>query len=284
MIQNYLNKIGKIPLLSSEEEKEIAVKYKETNDIKYRNRLVNHNLRLVVSIAKKYHITHGGMMDLIQEGTIGLIKAVEKFDPERGNKLSTVATWWIKAYVLKSVLNNAHIVKMGTTNSQKKIFLNITRLRSRLNSSGQDTSNEELAKELDVKLKDFNEMNMRMSAAMVSIHSSGLGDESESASDLSNDAFYSNRLDKDNILEDTPSHLVEELELKIKLKSLSKAFLERLSEKEKTVFEKRILQYEPDKFREIGLELQVSKQRVQQIEAYIIPRFKKFLIMNRISL
>ena len=149
-LQTYLREVQRHPLLTPEETHELAVKFLETQDPATAARLVTANLRLVVKIAYEYRRAYKNIMDLIQEGNIGLMQAVKRYDPYRGVKLSSYAAWWIRAYILRFILNNWRLVKLGTTQAQRKLFFNLRKKRAELAAMGIDPTNAEIAKRLNV--------------------------------------------------------------------------------------------------------------------------------------
>ena len=135
-LQVYINEIRRIPLLSREEEHELAAEFVKTQDPEIARRLVTANLRLVVKIAHEYRRAYRNLLDLVQEGNVGLMQAVKKYDPFRGVKLSSYAAWWIRAYILKFILNNWRLVKIGTTQAQRKLFFNLRKEKEKLEKLG----------------------------------------------------------------------------------------------------------------------------------------------------
>ena len=159
-LRRYLLELRKYPLLSKEEEQKLALAFKEKGDLKAAYVLVVSNLRLVVKIAMEYQKSWvTDLMDLIQEGNIGLIQAVKKFDPLKGIRLSYYASFWIKAYILKYILNNWRLVKIGTTQAQRRLFFNLQKEKARLTSQGYQPDAKYLAEILEVREKDILEMN-----------------------------------------------------------------------------------------------------------------------------
>lgn len=282
MIESYMNDIGKTPLLTPDQEKELTTKYYETQDIAIRNKIVTHNLRLVISIAKKYSVKHGSRWDLVQEGNYGLIKGVDKFDPTKDIRLSTYVSWWIRAYILRFVINNAHVVKIGTTSDQRVIFFNVAKLRAKLSAQGNEVTDERLAEELEVKEKSIREVTLRMGAPLISIDTPA--NDSDSTIEGSGDVFYPDRLDRDDTLDTIPSKLVEELDLKFRLGELASKFSLSLQDKHKEIFNRRFIQEEPDTLQNIGDDLSLTRERIRQIESKIKTSFGKYLTRNNISL
>src|SRR5207253_586289 len=148
--QAYVREVQRYPLLTAEEERDLTTKYTETGDPNIARRLVTANLRLVIKLAYEYRRAYKNMMDLIQEGNIGLMQAVKRYDPYRGVKLSSYAAWWIRAYILRFILNNWRLVKLGTTQAQRKLFFNLRKKPSELQAMGIDPTNAEIAKQLNV--------------------------------------------------------------------------------------------------------------------------------------
>ncbi|HEX8951867.1 MAG TPA: sigma-70 family RNA polymerase sigma factor, partial [Polyangia bacterium] len=153
-LQLYIQDIRRYPLLSREQEHELAKHFVETGDVEDARRLVTANLRLVVKIAHEYRRAHRNLLDLIQEGNVGLVQAVKKYDPYRGVKLSSYAAWWIRAYMLKFILSNWRLVKIGTTQAQRKLFFNLRKEREKLEQLAQ----EELRRIFKEKLGEFGKL------------------------------------------------------------------------------------------------------------------------------
>src|SRR5712691_11697206 len=149
-MQRYMAEVSRHPLLTREEEHDLAVRFRETQDPRIAYRLVTANLRLVVKIAHEYRRAHRNLLDLVQEGNVGLLQAVKKYDPYRGVKLSSYAAWWIRAYMLKFILNNWRLVKIGTTQAQRKLFFNLRKEKDKLEQLGFTPSPKMLAESLDV--------------------------------------------------------------------------------------------------------------------------------------
>ena len=163
-LYQYIQEISKYKLLSKEEEQELVQKLQETGDIEIAKKLVMANLRLVVKIAMEYKSAYKNVMDLIQEGNIGLMKAVSKYNPEKGAKLSYYASWWIKSYILKFILDNFRLIKIGTTAEQKKLFYNLMREKERLQNQGIEPETKLLSETLGVSEKSVEEMSLRLSS------------------------------------------------------------------------------------------------------------------------
>src|SRR5262249_14824850 len=161
-LQPYMQEVSKHPLLTREQEHELAVRYRETGDLNAAYRLVAANLRLVVKLAHEYHRNPLSLLDLIQEGNIGLMQAVKKYDPERGVKLSSYAAWWIRAYILRYIMDNWKLVKLGTTEAQRKLFFKLRQEQERLIAQGFEPNPKLLAERLNVTEQDVVEMDQRL--------------------------------------------------------------------------------------------------------------------------
>jgi RNA polymerase sigma-32 factor len=158
----YMAEVTKHPLLTREEEVELGRKYRDTGDVKAAYKLVASNLRLVVKLAHEYHRNPLSLLDLVQEGNIGLMQAVKKFDPERGVKLSSYAAWWIRAYILRYIMDNWKMVKLGTTEAQRKLFFKLRQEQERLLKQGIEVTPKLLAERLNVTEQDVVEMDQRL--------------------------------------------------------------------------------------------------------------------------
>jgi RNA polymerase sigma-32 factor len=263
----YMREVQKHPLLTREEEHQLAVLYHETGDVEAAKKLVTSNLRLVVKIAYEYKRAYKNMMDLVQEGNIGLMHAVKRFDPHRGVKLSSYSAWWIRAYILRFILNNWRLVKLGTTQAQRKLFFNLNRERARLSALGIEPTHDEIAKRLEVDRKDVVEMDLRLSAGDASLDAPvGEGD--------------GRKVSRVELLKETsagPDRLIEQGELLMMLKEHLETFRETLSGKELEIFEQRMIADEPLTLQELGDSFGVTRERVRQLEARVAGRLRVFL-------
>src|SRR5690348_1387082 len=161
-LQRYMAEVARHPLLTREQEHDLAVKFQKTHDPDLAYRLVTANLRMVVKIAHEYRRAAFNLLDLIQEGNVGLMHAVQKYDPFRGVKLSSYAAWWIRAYILRYLMDNWRMVKLGTTQAQRKLFFNLRKEQEKLLSQGFEAAPRLLAERLDVSEQDVREMDQRL--------------------------------------------------------------------------------------------------------------------------
>ncbi len=265
-LQLYLHEIKQYKLLTREEEKELAIKVKVHKDEKAAYKLITSNLRLVVKIAMDFHrYWTKNLLDLIQEGNLGLLQAVRKFDPYRGIKFSYYASFWIKAYMLKFIMDNWKLVKIGTTQTQRKLFFNLAKERDKLIAQGYSPEPALLAERLDVKEEEVVEMSQRLGGWEVSL-SSPVGDDSrESYGALLPDPGR-------NVDEQLSEYESGEL-----LAEKLKEFRKTLSGKEADIFDNRIMAEQPMTLQELGDKYSISRERVRQIQEKIINKIKKRL-------
>jgi len=264
----YMREVRRYPLLTPEEEKSLATRLVEHGDTSAARKLIEANLRLVVKIAYEYRRAHRNLLDLVQEGNIGLIQAVGKFDPFRGVKLSSYAAFWIRAYILKFILNNWRLVKIGTTQAQRKLFFNLRKEREKLEQLGFHPSSKLLAEKLDVSEKDVIDMERRLAAPEASLDAPiGSGGDDEGT-----------RTRLDYLPgDDRPDHAVAQSQFSSLLKGKLETFAQTLEGREQTIFRERWLTEDPLTLQEIGDRYQVSRERARQLEKRMLDRLKKYL-------
>ena len=265
----YMLEVRRYPLLTPEEEKHLAVQLVEHGDTASARRLIEANLRLVVKIAYEYRRAHRNLLDLVQEGNIGLIQAVGKFDPYRGVKLSSYAAFWIRAYILKFILNNWRLVKIGTTQAQRKLFFNLRKEREKLEQLGFQATTALLAEKLDVSEKEVIEMERRLAAPEASLDAPlGSGGDDEGTR---------TRMDYLPSDDERPDRAVAQSEFSALLRGKLEEFSNTLAGREQTIFRERWLTEEPLTLQEIGDRYQVSRERARQLEKRMLDRLKKYL-------
>lgn len=268
-LATYMAETKRYPLLTAEEEQELALRLVEHGDTAAARRLIEANLRLVVKIAYEYRRAHRNLLDLVQEGNIGLIQAVGKFDPYRGVKLSSYAAFWIRAYILKFILNNWRLVKIGTTQAQRKLFFNLRKERERLEQLGFHPTSAMLAENLDVTENEVIEMERRLAAPEASLDAPlGSGDD---------DGGTRTRLDYLPSDAVRPDRSVADSEFSQLLRSKLETFASSLSGREQTIFRQRWLSDEPLTLQELGDRYNVSRERARQLEKRILGRLKTYL-------
>jgi len=263
----YMAEVQRHPLLSREDEERLARRYRSTGDLDAAARLVSANLRLVVKLAHEYHRNPLSLLDLVQEGNIGLMQAVKKFDPERGVKLSTYAAWWIRAYILRYIMDNWKLVKIGTTEAQRKLFFKLRQEQERLLKQGYEATPKLLAERLNVTEQDVVEMDQRLGPDEVSIDAP-VGDDS--------DATRGDRILPASGFPAADERLATE-ELKRLFRDKLEAFGKTLEGKEKYIFEKRLTADEPMTLQDIGTHFGFSRERARQIEAALVNRMRDFV-------
>jgi RNA polymerase sigma-32 factor len=251
----YLCEISKHPILGKEEERAIAERIAFQKDKAAEQRLVVANLRLVVKIALDYYSYHLNVLDLIQEGNVGLLRAVMKFDPSRGTRFSTYASFWIRAYILKYLMDSWSIVKVGTKDSQRKLFYGLNKEKEKLEKLGITPSVQLLAESLDVTEADVEDMEKRLYNGDVSLEDQLYDGGEEVMDTISSD-------------EDIEATVAEKEKREIFQKKLID-FKTRLNEKEKFILENRIMSEEPVTLREIGERFNTSRESVRQLQTKI---------------
>jgi RNA polymerase sigma-32 factor len=273
-LQNiFLREIEAYPLLSREEEHELAIRYHEDGDFESAKRLVVSNLRFVVKIASEY-ISYGfPLLDLIQEGALGLMQAVKKFNPYRGYRLISYAVWWIRAKIHNFIMKSWSIVKIGTTQAQRKLFQKLSRAKKQLNIMDAELTDGSLKKVADlfgVKEQDVLSMEMRVASRDFSLDNVSTDDETITYLDSVSD-------DRAN-----QEELVESMQVAELTQEGLQTGLEKLSPRERYVIERRYLSSPPMKLRELGNEMEISKERARQIEVQALKKLRS-VIENRLN-
>lgn len=260
----YLQEAKKYPILSEEEEKELAIRLKETGDVDAAYQLTTANLMLVVKIAMTFKREWQSLMDLVQEGNVGLMKAVKNFDPFRGVRLSAYATWWIKSYILKYILDNWRLVRVGTTNSRRKLLFNLKKEKERLEREGFDPSTKLLAEHFGVDEGEIIDVEASIGAVDVSMDTPTRADSSMTpAQSLSDGKSLEKRAEIDQFR--------EILQKKIE------GFKSELKPGEIEILEKRVLSESPQSLQELGDERGVTREAVRQAEQRLLKKFRIYI-------
>ena len=261
----YLQEVRKYPALTEEEEKELAIRYKETGDLESAYKLTTANLMLVIKIAMTFKREWQNLMDLIQEGNVGLMKAVKNFDPFRGVRLSTYATWWIKSYILKHILDNWRLVRVGTTNARRKLLFNLKREKEKLEREGFDPTTKLLAERFGVDETEVIEVSASIGAMDVSIDTPVRPDSPMTpAQTLSQDG---QSVEENVQLKQFRQILNEHIE----------NFKVGLNPNEMEILNKRILSEDPLSLQEIGDRRGVTREAVRQAEQRLLKKFKTYI-------
>ena len=262
-LDRYIAEINQFPLLTPEEEFSLAVRLKKFNDMEAAEKLVVSNLRFVVKIAHEYRNYGIKLADLIQEGNIGLMHAVKKFDPYKGYRLISYAVWWIRAYMQNYIIKTWSLVKIGTTQAQRKLFFKLGQAKRKLEALSQKNPEfGEIAASLGVKSIEIEEMDLRMSNRDVSLDAF-INDDS--------DATHIDYLTYDG--EDQETALIRKEEMDI-LKSHIAGALNKLTEKEKYIIKKRVMADDPMTLQEIGDRYKITRERARQIEKQALKKLR----------
>lgn len=275
-LERYMVEVKRIPMLTREEEDTLARRFRDHGDVEAAHKLVTSNLRFVVKVAYQFRSYGLKMLDLIQEGNMGLMRAVQKFNPDRGYRLISYAVWWIKAFLQAYILRSYSMVKLGTTQAQRKLFFRLRSARARLEQEeanqdhvmSGDERTSRLAEELGVEQNEVQEMELRLAARDFSLDVE-IGEEG-----------------KDTHLDMLPSS-VESAEDTVGTREIRGLLhkdvgeaLKTLSDKERLIVEQRIMADDPPTLREIGEQWGVSRERARQIEANALRKLKGYLAAN----
>ncbi len=265
----YIQEIRRYPLISREEEVELAKRYKEEGDLEAARQLIMANLRLVVKIAHEYRKAHQNLLDLIQEGNVGLVQAVQKFDPYRGIKLSTYSAWWIRAYILRFILNNWRLVKIGTTQAQRKLFFNLKKEKQRLERMGIKPDPKAVAKSLGVSEHEVIDMERRLAAPDLSLSA-----PVAATSDSSSPKSVIDVLPDDDL---PPDEAVAAEEFRRLLNEKLEEFSRTLKGRDAVIFRERLMTDQPLTLKEIGDRYGITKERARQLEKRLMGKLRDFL-------
>ena len=261
----YLQEVRKYPALTEEEEKELAIRYKETGDLESAYKLTTANLMLVIKIAMTFKREWQNLMDLIQEGNVGLMKAVKNFDPFRGVRLSTYATWWIKSYILKHILDNWRLVRVGTTNARRKLLFNLKKEKEKLEREGFDPTTKLLAERFGVEETEVIDVSASIGAMDVSIDTPAHPDSTMTPAQTLSQGGKS--VEENVELQQFRQILNENIE----------NFKGGLNPNEIEILEKRILSEDPLSLQEIGDQRGVTREAVRQAEQRLLKKFKTYI-------
>ena len=265
----YIQEIRRYPLLSREEEIELAKRYKEEGDLEAARRLIISNLRLVVKIAHEYRKAHQNLLDLIQEGNVGLVQAVQKFDPYRGIKLSTYSAWWIRAYILRFILNNWRLVKIGTTQAQRKLFFNLKKEKQRLERMGIKPDPKAVAKSLGVSEHEVVDMERRLAAPELSLSA-----PVSATSDGSSPRTVLDVIPDEDL---PPDEAVAAEEFRRLLNEKLEEFSKTLKGRDAVIFRERLMTDTPLTLKEIGDRYGITKERARQLEKRLMGKLREYL-------
>ncbi|WP_462268433.1 sigma-70 family RNA polymerase sigma factor [Desulfobacter sp.] len=264
-IQSYLNEINRYKLLTREQEIELGRRIQEDNDQEAAYIMTTSNLRLVVKIALEFQrIWMQNLLDLIQEGNIGLVRAVKKFDPYKNVKFSYYASFWIKAYILKFIMDNWRMVKIGTTQGQRKLFFRLKKEKQMLVEQGFNPKPKMLSERLGVSEQEVVDMDQRLANWDLSLD--------EPLKDDSN----TERIEFINVDSDSSEDRLAKKEIEDILYTKVDQFKKNLNDRELDIFERRIFSESPETLQQIGEVYNISRERVRQIENNIIKKMKAY--------
>jgi RNA polymerase sigma-32 factor len=267
----YLSQVEGYPVLNREDESKLAIRFRDSGDMNACQTLITSNLRFVIKVALGYRNYGVKLMDLIQEGNIGLMKAVERFDPDKGYRLISYAIWWIKAYIQNFIIRSWSLVKIGTTQAQRKLFYRISDLpeATDVDTHMQDVSN--LAKRIQVTEDEVVDMAARLKAHDLSLD--------DLIGDRSRDSFA------DTLRDETPGQdeVLAEMEERLDLKNWADRALRALSPREKYIVEKRVLSEDPVTLKELGKHFGVTRERARQIERAALEKLKGSYLQSQLA-
>ncbi|RMF45729.1 MAG: RNA polymerase sigma factor RpoH [Deltaproteobacteria bacterium] len=261
----YMKQVNTFDLLSPQEELELARRYRRHGDLNAAERLVTSNLRFVVKIAMEYRSYGCKLLDLIQEGNIGLMMAVRKFDPERGIRLISYAVWWIRAYIQGFIIRTWSLVKIGTTQAQKKLFFKLNQTREAIRRLTGGTETVDIAAELDVDPEVVDEMTMRLNRRDASLDVQLVeGDDYTLMDTLADDR------------QDQESLLAERQEEDLRRRAIDEA-LASLKERERDIIRNRLLREEPLTLQDLADRYGISRERVRQVEQNALKKLREYI-------
>jgi RNA polymerase sigma-32 factor len=245
------------------------MKYKKDGDLEAARKLITHNLRFVIKVANEYKDYGISIMDLIQEGNIGLMKAVQRFDPTKGYRLISYAVWWIRAYIQNYIIRTYRLIKLGTTEAQRKLFYKLRSTKLKMGITDETPTRKEykaIAKELKVPLESVIEMDQRMTSRDVSLNAliSRTGEKATYLDFVEDQAA-------------SQEELISSIQEQEKVKRHLKIALNSLNEREQHIVKNRLLKHKPLTLEELSKELKISKERVRQIEKIALRKMKDFL-------
>lgn len=261
-LKKYLSEVSKHPVLTREEELEISTKVFKDKDRAAAQKLAISNLKLVVKIALEYYNTYLNILDLIQEGNVGLLHAVKKYNPYKGTKFSTYASFWIRAYILKYIMDSWSLVKVGTTQGQRKLFYRLNKEKQKLEALGVYPSPKLLASTLSVKEEEVEDMEKRLAYTDISLETPVHDEGDDTIMDMMKSG------------EDVEEVVAEKEKSEILAKKVGE-FKKTLNDKELYIFEYRIMAEESSTLQEIGVQFSISRERVRQIENRVLKKFKE---------
>lgn len=264
-LRRYLLEISKYAPLTAMEEQRLVRLYRDTGDPKIGRRLVTANLRLVVRIAMLYHRVYSNLMDLIQEGNIGLLRAVQHFDPDKATRLPTYATYWIKAFIIKFILDNYRIVRIGTTNDRRKLLFNLRKEKERLQAEGFDPTPQLLAKHLNVKEEDVVDVEAAINSRDVSLD--------EQISEENETRVIDQLANAETLIDEQ----IARGELKEILNAKLSAFAQALGQRDRAILLDRLVAENPKTLQVIADQYGVTREAIRVAEKKVLERLREYM-------
>ncbi|HXK60478.1 MAG TPA: RNA polymerase factor sigma-32 [Acidobacteriota bacterium] len=264
-VRRYLLEISQFEPLTPEEEHRLAILYREEGDQQAAYRLVTSNLKLVVKIAFLYRRVYQNVMDLIQEGNIGLMEAVKRFDPYRGTRLPTYATWWIKAYIIKFILDNFRIVRIGTTNERRRLLFNLRKEKERLRLQGIEPTPALVAARLNVTPEEVQAVEHTIEATDLSLDS------------YTNEEEDTRYIDTLTAAEELIDEKLARGELRQLFEQKFQEFSEGLNERERVILHERLISDEPKTLQEIADRFGVTREAIRLNEKALIEKIRTYM-------
>lgn len=264
-LRRYLLEISQFEPLSPEEEHRLALRYREDEDQDAAYRLVTSNLRLVVKVAMIYRSVYFNVMDLIQEGNIGLIEAMKRFDPYKGARLPTYASWWIKAYIIKFILDNFRIVRVGTTNERRKLLFNLRKEKERLSLQGIEPTPARIAKRLNVSVENVKDIEQNMESFDLSLNS------------YANEGQSVQYMDTLRATEELVDERIARGELQKLFSDKIQEFAQTLNERQRYILYGRLIAQEPKTLQEIADRFGVTREAIRLNEKGLVAKIKTYM-------
>lgn len=264
-LDRYVAEINRYPLLSPKEEDRLARRWRDSGDVQAAHALVTSNLRFVVKIAYEYKGYGAKILDLVQEGSIGLMQAVKRFDPDKGYRLITYAVFWIRSYIHKFLMGSVRMIKVGTSRAHRKLFFKLRALKGKLAAEGMEDRSEVMeaaSKEFGVTVEDVEEMDRHLSGRDASLDAP-VGDSSTALSEL---------LPAE---QETQEDMVARLEIEADRSARLETAMETLDAREREIVLRRHLSEEPLQLKELGEQMGITKQRVAQLERRALKKLRE---------
>jgi len=271
-LSHYFAEISRYPLLTPEEERALAVRVHDHEDPEAAQQLVLGNLRLVVKIAMEYRRVWANLLDLIQEGNVGLLHGVRRFDPGRGVKLSSYSAYWIRAYILKYLIDNIRMVRVGSSRAERKLFFQLNRARRELEREGFKPEPRLLAERLDVKEEEVVDMERRLAQGDLSTDAPAREDDDS--------ATFGDFIRAEG---DSVETIVADERMLETFRAHIDQFAETADEREQLILRERILADPPRTLQDIGDELSLTRERVRQLEKQLVGRLREYLKQNLVD-